>query len=58
MRLGLFSAMLVSCSFLQANEITSATYRMPFENCFKSEVFISGEDCYLQFNKPEYGITH
>lgn len=57
MRLGLFSAMLVSCSFLNANEAASGSYKIPFENCFKSELFVSGEDCYTKFNKPEYRIT-
>ncbi len=36
---------------------TSPQYQFPFEECFKSDSYISGEDCYLNYNKSEFGVS-
>lgn len=42
---------------LRANDKTVARYPTPFNDCFKADTYVSGEDCYLNFNKPEYLIS-
>ncbi len=36
---------------------TSPSYELPFSECFKTTSYISGQDCYLNFNEPEHSIS-
>lgn len=29
-------------------------FKMPFSDCYNTNLYISGEECYLKYNKPEY----
>lgn len=40
-----------------ASEVIVNNYQIPFADCFKGETYVSGEECYLKYNKPEYNVS-
>lgn len=45
---------LINAHSVSAQTTPPNEYKMPFMDCFNSETFISGEQCFKDFNKPEY----
>ena len=57
MRLSLVAMLVICSSQLFANENIVSEFKMPFDECFPKDSYISGEECYLNHNKPEYKVT-
>ena len=49
--------MILSVPFQIYASDDNISYQIPFTDCFKNTMYISEENCYLNYNKPEYAVS-